>query len=257
MFRHKPQSKNNNFRRSYGGGHDSYICNVRADGVNLVGREQRGGGFSFKAAGNRGSPRSVARHRRNSRRLADAQPRARLFIFLPRVQFVSSFGVAVGHKVWALSAARAIFGAVRSGVQSAVCMFGRIASILRPRALGYRARYFNRLHRHSFVRWRLRGRSAPFMADKKTRAKKWLTFRRARNIIIKSQDSRAANFICLCRYGGIGRRAGLRILWATVQVQLLLSAPTYSGGQSRCYMLVSYISLRHNRVCSCFMCRLK
>ena len=26
-------------------------------------------------------------------------------------------------------------------------------------------------------------------------------------------------------YGGIGRRAGFRFLWATVQVQLLLSAP--------------------------------
>ena len=29
----------------------------------------------------------------------------------------------------------------------------------------------------------------------------------------------------LCGYGGIGRRAGFRFLWATVQVQLLLSAP--------------------------------
>ena len=28
-----------------------------------------------------------------------------------------------------------------------------------------------------------------------------------------------------CGYGGIGRRAGFRFLWATVQVQLLLSAP--------------------------------
>ena len=27
-------------------------------------------------------------------------------------------------------------------------------------------------------------------------------------------------------HGGIGRRAGLRILWATVQVQVLLSAPS-------------------------------
>ena len=34
----------------------------------------------------------------------------------------------------------------------------------------------------------------------------------------------------ICRYGGIGRRAGLRIPWATVQVQLLLSAPN-SGGK--------------------------
>ena len=32
-----------------------------------------------------------------------------------------------------------------------------------------------------------------------------------------------------CGYGGIGRRAGFRFLWATVQVQLLLSAPNTKG----------------------------
>ena len=32
-----------------------------------------------------------------------------------------------------------------------------------------------------------------------------------------------------CGYGGIGRRAGFRFLWATVQVQLLLSAPIERG----------------------------
>ena len=31
--------------------------------------------------------------------------------------------------------------------------------------------------------------------------------------------------LSICGYGGIGRRAGLRILWVTVQVRLLLSAP--------------------------------
>ena len=32
-----------------------------------------------------------------------------------------------------------------------------------------------------------------------------------------------------CGYGGIGRRAGFRFLWATVQVQLLLSAPSHNS----------------------------
>ena len=32
----------------------------------------------------------------------------------------------------------------------------------------------------------------------------------------------------ICGYGGTGRRAGLRILWATVQVRFLLSAPKKS-----------------------------
>ena len=40
--------------------------------------------------------------------------------------------------------------------------------------------------------------------------------------------SRAVNKT-LCGYGGIGRRAGFRFLWATVQVQLLLSAPIERG----------------------------
>ena len=33
----------------------------------------------------------------------------------------------------------------------------------------------------------------------------------------------------ICGYGGTGRRAGLRILWIPVQVQLLLSAPKEMG----------------------------
>ena len=30
----------------------------------------------------------------------------------------------------------------------------------------------------------------------------------------------------ICGYGGIGRRAGFRFQWETVQVQLLLAAPS-------------------------------
>ncbi len=41
----------------------------------------------------------------------------------------------------------------------------------------------------------------------------------------------------ICGYGGTGRRAGLRILWIPVQVQLLLSAPTKIG-HLRCPIFV-------------------
>ena len=33
-----------------------------------------------------------------------------------------------------------------------------------------------------------------------------------------------ASYIWLCGHGGIGRRAGFRFQWATVQVQVLLAA---------------------------------
>ncbi len=38
----------------------------------------------------------------------------------------------------------------------------------------------------------------------------------------------------ICGHGGIGRRAGLRIRWATVQVQLLLPAPAALAESEGC-----------------------
>ena len=47
-----------------------------------------------------------------------------------------------------------------------------------------------------------------------------------------------------CGYGGIGRRAGFRFLWATVQVQLLLSAP---NKRAPCGALLFGVSIQELR----------
>ena len=54
----------------------------------------------------------------------------------------------------------------------------------------------------------------------------------------------------ICGYGGIGRRAGFRIRWATVQVQLLLPAPYKNANIDTVSVSISVLifnRLRHDR----------
>ena len=46
----------------------------------------------------------------------------------------------------------------------------------------------------------------------------------------------------ICGYGGIGRHAGFRFLWETVQVRVLLSAPLYLYGKRVPYFELIQIS---------------
>ena len=49
--------------------------------------------------------------------------------------------------------------------------------------------------------------------------------RRKFRITARVTRARLPDKFNICGYGGIGRRAGFRFRWATVQVQILLSAP--------------------------------
>ena len=49
------------------------------------------------------------------------------------------------------------------------------------------------------------------------------------------EQSKAETARLICGYGGIGRRAGFRIRWATMQVRSLLSAPEKALVFCRCF----------------------
>ncbi len=49
------------------------------------------------------------------------------------------------------------------------------------------------------------------------------------------EQSKAETARHICGYGGIGRRAGFRIRWATMQVRSLLSAPQKALAFCRCF----------------------